>query len=68
MKKLKRVFQRDKLTQKRFNERVSKQLPLEDKLKWADFVIKNTGTLDDLKNESRKVFNSLVKLAGSKKS
>lgn len=55
-----RVSQRDKITRKDFYDRVSKQLPLEDKAKWADFVIDNKGELDALKDASEKVFKNLM--------
>lgn len=55
-----RVFERDKLSRKEFYDRVSKQLPLEDKAKWADFVIDNKSSFDELKASSEKVFKKLM--------
>lgn len=57
----KRVFDRDGLSREEFNDRVSKQIPLEEKCKWADYVIYNKGTIDDLKENTRLVFEKLMK-------
>lgn len=56
----KRVFQRDNISRKEFNDRISKQISLEEKCKWADFVIDNKGTLEDLKQNTKKVFDTLL--------
>ncbi|HID40441.1 MAG TPA: dephospho-CoA kinase [Calditrichaeota bacterium] len=58
----KRVGERDRMTKKQFSERVSKQIPLQDKVKWADFVIENDGTLEELKERTRKVYEKLMEL------
>jgi dephospho-CoA kinase len=58
----KRVYQRDKTPRKDFNARVDKQIDLGDKVKWADFVIENKTTLDDLKKNSEEVFNKLMEI------
>jgi dephospho-CoA kinase len=55
-----RVFQRDKVSRKQFNDRVSKQLSLDDKAKWSDYVIYNKGTIEDLEKNTRKIFNELI--------
>ena len=55
-----RVFERDKIDRKEFIDRISKQIKLEEKVKWADFVIENKKTLEDLKINSRKVFDTLI--------
>jgi len=57
-----RVAGRDGMTKKQFSERASKQIPLQDKAKWADFVIENDGTLDELKERTRKVYDALMTL------
>lgn len=57
----KRVFERDGISRSEFNDRVSKQIPLEEKCKWADHVIENNGTLEDLKENTRLVFDKLMK-------
>ena len=62
----KRVFQRDKISRNDFNDRISKQIKLEEKVKWADFVIDNKKSLEDLKKNSRKVFDILIKKVKTK--
>ncbi len=62
-----RVKDREGMTRKQFKERVDRQIPLEDKVKWADFVIKNDGTLDELKERSRQVFEKLMRMRTGKK-
>jgi dephospho-CoA kinase len=44
-----RLSKRDKLSEKQFMNRIRSQLPIEEKIKKADFVIINNGTLDELK-------------------
>jgi dephospho-CoA kinase len=62
----KRVYLRDGMTRQQFKERVEKQIPIEDKAKWADMVIDNNGSLDDLKIKSMRVFNKLIELQKKK--
>ena len=56
----KRVMERDNMTRNEFRSRLNKQIPLEDKVSWADYVIKNDGTVDNLKQKSRTIFNLLM--------
>ena len=42
---------------------VSSQMPLEEKLKFADFVIRNEGSLEEMKRKAREVFKELRKIA-----
>ncbi|MGD9899472.1 MAG: dephospho-CoA kinase [Calditrichaceae bacterium] len=55
-----RVIGRDGMIRRQFMERVDKQIPLEDKVKWADYVITNDATLDELKERTREVFQKLM--------
>jgi dephospho-CoA kinase len=57
----KRVIERDNMTRKEFRARLDKQIPLDDKVKWADYVIKNDGTLDNLKQKTRTIYSLLLK-------
>lgn len=57
----KRVMERDRMTRKEFRSRLNKQIPLEDKVSWADYVIKNDGTLDNLKQKSRTIYTLLIR-------
>jgi len=56
-----RVRQRDGMNKKQFKERMDRQIPLEDKVKWADYVIENDGTLEELEVRSKKVFQELIR-------
>jgi dephospho-CoA kinase len=38
-------------------------MPLEEKVKLADFVIRNEGSLEETKNRAREVFKELKKVA-----
>jgi len=42
---------------------VSAQMPLEEKLKFADFVIRNEGSLEQTKRKAKEVFKELRKVA-----
>ena len=44
-----------------FNRRTARQLPQYEKAERADFVIQNEGSLDSLKEQTKKVYDSLVK-------
>ncbi len=62
-----RVRERDGMSAKQFKERVEKQIPLEEKVKWADYVIENDGTLDELRQSTKKVYDALMRKTRSKK-
>ncbi len=57
-----RVKERDGMTGAQFKERSDKQIPLADKVKWADFVIQNDASLEELEKRSREVYNELMKM------
>jgi dephospho-CoA kinase len=42
---------------------ISSQMPLEEKVKLADFVIRNEGSLEETKKRAREVFKELKKVA-----
>ena len=54
-----RVMTRGGLTLDEFLQRVKLQWPDEDKVHMADFVIYNNGTIDQLKVETKRVFDQL---------
>jgi dephospho-CoA kinase len=58
--RLKRVMDRDNLKRAEILARVHRQIPLDDKKKWADFVIDNDGTIDDLKKQVETIFEELM--------
>ncbi|MBA1394475.1 dephospho-CoA kinase, partial [Lactobacillus sp. XV13L] len=52
---VKRLMQRDHLTQDAALARIHSQMPLVKKEKLADYVVFNTGTIEDLEAELRKL-------------
>ncbi len=56
---LQRLMQRDGFTLEDAQARVQSQLPLEEKVKVADHVIDNSGTLDNTKLQTSELFNIL---------
>ncbi|APF19039.1 dephospho-CoA kinase [Caldithrix abyssi] len=62
----KRVKQRDGMTRSDFFARVNKQIPLEEKRQWADFVIDNSGSLDELEKQSWAVYEKLLNMQEKK--
>mgnify|MGYP001383808259 CR=1 FL=1 len=52
---LKRLMERNQLTEEEALPRINAQLPLADKKKWADAVIDNNGTIEETKEQLKKV-------------
>jgi len=46
---------------------VSSQMPLKEKLKFADYVIRNEGSMEETKDRAREVYQELKKVALQKK-
>lgn len=59
-KRVQRVMKRDNQTRDEVMARVRRQIPLQDKRKWADFVITNDGGLDDLRKQTEDVFEKIT--------
>ncbi len=57
-----RVKERDGMSRKQFIERAEKQIPLEDKVKWTDFVIENDCSLEELEKRTRDIYEKLIRL------
>lgn len=57
--RLERIKLRDKLSDKEISDRMSKQIPIEDKMQWADYLIENNGTLKQLEENTKKLFHQL---------
>ena len=55
--RIKRIMDRDGLTREQVLARMSNQLPEEEKIRRADVVIYNDGTLEDLKNKVIEALN-----------
>lgn len=64
--RLERIKKRDKLSEAEIMNRINKQIPIEDKMQWADFLIENNDDLEILKVKCRKLFLDLKKLVNRK--
>jgi len=58
--RIKRVMARDGLARAEVMSRVRRQIPLDEKKIWADFVIDNNGTVDDLKKQTDHIYEELI--------
>ena len=59
-KRIARIKERDSLNQNEIMSRVNRQIPLNEKKEWADYVIDNNGSLKDLKKQTEKVYDKLI--------
>jgi dephospho-CoA kinase len=57
---LERAMSRDQLTREEALARMSRQMPLEEKVKYADFVIDTSGTKQHTIDQTRALFENLV--------
>lgn len=57
-----RVMQRDNFSEEKARNIVVHQMPNEERLKYADFIIDNSSTLDDLYNEVKRVHNLITQI------
>jgi dephospho-CoA kinase len=58
--RIERIIQRDGLTREEIMARVRRQIALEEKRKWAEYVINNDGTLENLEKQARDVFDTIT--------
>ncbi|MBN1573459.1 MAG: dephospho-CoA kinase [Deltaproteobacteria bacterium] len=61
---IKRLMARDGFSRSDAENRIDKQMDLEEKKRRAEFVVDNTGSLDDLRRETENVFKELMELMG----
>lgn len=61
-----RVTQRDNTTEEAVMERIKHQMPDEEKIKLADFVIDNSGTIEELKKDVMEIHHQLIGLWSKK--
>jgi len=59
---IQRLAARDGFSREEAENRIDKQMSLDEKKARADFVIDNRGTFDDLESETVRVFGELVKM------
>jgi len=59
---MERAMARDRLTREEVLDRLRRQMPLEDKVKYADYVIDTSGTKENTLQQTRAVCESLRRL------
>jgi dephospho-CoA kinase len=59
--RIQRVMVRDQIKRAEIMARVARQIPLEEKRDWAEFVIDNNGSIEELKKKTTDIFNTLVR-------
>jgi len=57
---VKRLVKRDNLSKEEALQRIKSQMPMKEKVKIADYVIDNSGSLDKTKKQVEKIWQSLV--------
>ena len=60
--RLERIKARDQLSDKEISDRMSKQIPIEDKMHWGDYVIENNESLEVLEKKTVKLYHDLKRL------
>jgi len=59
---IERAMARDNLTREEVLERLSRQMPLEEKLKYADYVIDTSGSKEETRGNVRRAYETLRSL------
>jgi dephospho-CoA kinase len=57
---IRRVMNRDSVTEEEARQRLAAQLPTSEKVRRADYVINTDGTFEETNQQVRKVYESLV--------
>ena len=57
---IKRLMKRDKMSYEDAVRRVDAQIPLEEKVQWADFVIDNRGSIVETKEKATRYYNEIL--------
>jgi dephospho-CoA kinase len=60
---VRRLMERDRFTLEQALARISSQMPLDEKRKYADYVIDNTGTREASEQQTRELFEKLRQVA-----
>jgi dephospho-CoA kinase len=61
---VRRLMERDRFSREHALARIASQMPLEEKRRYADHVIENTGTREETEQRAREVFEKLRQEAG----
>jgi dephospho-CoA kinase len=59
--RIERLVSRDKISKELARERIDKQISIRDKITWADYVIHNNRTLQELERRCRNVYQKILK-------
>lgn len=59
--RIKRAMKRLKISEEDIKKRIAGQMPIENYIKLADYIIKNNGTLEELKNSLYELSNNKLK-------
>lgn len=59
--RIKRAMERLKISEEAIKKRIAGQMPVENYIKLADYIVKNNGTLEDLKNNVYELINNKLK-------
>ena len=57
-----RIIKRDNCSENDARSRIKSQMPQEEKFKFADFIVDNSGSLENLENEAEVLFNRIKEL------
>jgi dephospho-CoA kinase len=60
---IERAMERDHLTREEVLDRIRRQMPLEEKVKYADYIINTSGTKEHTLEQTRAVYESLRRLS-----
>jgi dephospho-CoA kinase len=64
---IERLKDRDRTNTEEALRIVSSQMPLEEKLRYADYIIRNEGSMEETKKRAKEVYQELKKVALEKK-
>jgi dephospho-CoA kinase len=60
---IERLKDRDRTDTEESLRIISSQMPLEEKLKFADYVLRNEGSMEEMKKKAKEVYQELKKVA-----
>ncbi|RMG68274.1 MAG: dephospho-CoA kinase [Calditrichaeota bacterium] len=58
--RIRRLRDRDGLSEREIMKRIQSQIPVQEKTRWADYVIRNNGTLEDLRHHVEGVYRKIL--------
>ncbi len=59
---IKRLIERDKIDKETAEKIINTQMPIDEKLKYADFVVDNSGSLEETEKEVKRVIDLISKI------